>query len=259
MALQRQYTTIQLSQLHDGVCTLTFNRPHVKNAMNTTLFLEVIEALQSAASDPDICVLMLTGAGDGFTSGRDLKEPAKDYGHYTASPEYQFMRAIMAFPKPLVAAVNGLAVGLGVTLLPHCDFAYASARATFFTPFARVGLAPEFGSSVLFERRMGRTVANEMLVLGRKLTAVEAKGYGLVGEVFPDEGFEEAVRARCVAIRNATADPGLSARTLVLYKQIQRESHGDLNEVLHNEWRFLAARSASDDHRLARRLMKAKL
>ena len=171
---------------------LFFNRPRVKNAIAPATYLEIVQVLKSAEDNDDIRAVVLSGTGDYFTSGADIS--FSDTSEYKASmrdpptaPVGQFMFALMRFPKLLVAAVNGPAVGIGVTLLTHCDFCYAATSATFWTPFVRVAVVPEFCSSMLFPRIFGTPLANEMLLGARVLKVEEAKAAGLIAAVFPND------------------------------------------------------------------------
>lgn len=151
------------------------------------------------------------------------------------------MSTVIAFPKPLIAAVNGLAVGVGLTLLPHCDAVYAVPNATFFSPFTQIGVCPEFCSSVLIPRIVGPTLATEVLFFGRKLTAKEAQEARLVCAILPQEGFLEAVYAK---IRPSLAHLN-SGRSMKFFKGLTRtpEDIAFLDKVHANEMAMLDMRS----------------
>lgn len=165
------------------VRTVVINRPEKKNALTLSMYRGLTDELQKAAADPAIRVVVLTGVDGVFTSGNDLADfqNAGDLGE--DAPVFRFIQALPGFPKPLIAAVNGLAVGIGTTLLPHCDLVYASANAVFITPFSRLGVTPEAGSSLLFPLIMGLPRATEMLMLGEAFNAERAKEAGLVNDV----------------------------------------------------------------------------
>lgn len=188
----------------EGILTIMINRPKQLNSTNDWLYLEIVDALQAAKASDDVKIVVITGEGTkAFCAGADLAQgfdsfvgPLKSMRGSYHDPVGRFMSAVIAFPKPLVAAVNGVAVGVGVTMLPLCDFVYCVPHATFATPFSQLAVTPEFCSSVTFSRVMGPTVANEMLFLGRKLSAEEAKQVRLVGEILPEKDFLEAVYNR---------------------------------------------------------------
>ncbi|XP_038076462.1 enoyl-CoA delta isomerase 2-like isoform X2 [Patiria miniata] len=186
-----------------GVCTIMMNRPKKKNALNRETYEEIIKALDSSGKDDSVVFSVLTGAGDFYSGGNDLnnfmsitpdtmKQAAREGGELLQ----RFVAAFIDFPKPLVAAVNGPAVGIPVTSLALCDVVYATDRATFHTPFSSLGQSPEACSSYLFPQIMGQAKANEVLLFGRKLTAQEAYDRGLVTEVFPDATFQQEIEKK---------------------------------------------------------------
>lgn len=232
----------------DGaVCTVTFCRPEVKNAMSMRAYLETAQALARAAAAPAVHAVILTGAGDYFTSGADLSEDGAlgpNMINPVLAPVGKFMAAILHFPKFLIAAVNGPAVGIGVTLLPHCDVAYASNDATFWVPFARIAVVPEFCSSVTLPRILGPSLANEMLLMSRKLSASEARAGGLVSALFPTDRLLPEVHKRVAAM---LAQP-LAGDSLPLYKRmIRRPVVQELESVLHSEMVELGRRAVNGD------------
>jgi len=174
--------------LADGVLELTFNRPAKKNALTEAMYRALVEGLDKAESDDSIAAVLIGAKGDAFSAGNDIGDfiSAVQKGHGLAAAD--FIRKLAQFPKPVVAAVNGLAVGVGCTLLLHCDLVYASETARFSLPFVDLGLPPEAGSSLLLPRRIGRARASAMLLLAEPMDAREAKDSGLVnGLTAPDE------------------------------------------------------------------------
>jgi enoyl-CoA hydratase/carnithine racemase len=165
----------------DGpVRLLTLNRPESKNAFNRALYDAVRVALDEAAADDTVTVCVITGAGDSFSAGQDLKALA----NIKETPEEAqgfdpFTRSLAAFDKPLIAAVNGVAVGVGVTMLPHCDIVLAADTARFKLPFVALGLVPEAASSLLLPLMMGPQVAAKHLLTGDWMSAEEAVAHGL--------------------------------------------------------------------------------
>ncbi|XP_034039611.1 enoyl-CoA delta isomerase 2, mitochondrial [Thalassophryne amazonica] len=195
------YNTL-LVTTEDSITTIKLNRPGKKNAITTEMYSEIINALEQAARD-DSVLTVFTGAGDFYCSGNDLT-------NFTKIPEggvekmareagallRKYVNAYIDFPKPLVAVVNGPAVGISVTVLGLFDLVYATERATFHTPFSQLGQSPEGCSSYTFPRIMGVAKASEMLLFNKKLTAVQACDLGLVTEVFPDSSFQSEVWTR---------------------------------------------------------------
>lgn len=185
----------------DGVLTITLNRPDKKNALTQPMYAALADGLDTAAHTKTIRVVVINAEGDAFTAGNDVgdfmsvasTEPSE-------TPVWRFLNAISTFEKPIIAAVSGLAVGVGVTLLLHCDLVYAVPTATFQTPFVDLGIVPEAGSSILMPRIMGSAKAADMLLNCRRFTAEEADRAGLLTAILPAEGFQDAVRERAVAL-----------------------------------------------------------
>ena len=193
-----------------GVLTLTMNRPKKKNALTQDMYAALADNIVAAQDNPDIKVVVLTGTADSFTAGNDLADFASggdDRGTNEIPPVGRFLQAILAAEKPLMAAVNGLSIGVGVTMLLHCDLVYASPDATFQTPFVNLGLVPEAGSSLLLPRLVGTQKANDMLLLGSKIDAADAEKMGLIAGVFEAENLlaEVADRAKTLAAKAPTA------------------------------------------------------
>ncbi|XP_036374967.1 enoyl-CoA delta isomerase 2-like [Megalops cyprinoides] len=207
----------------DNITTICLNRPHRKNAFTGEMYHEVVKALELASQD-DSVITVITGSGDYYSSGNDLAnltEPSKggikEKARATNDVFRGFVRAFIDFPKPLVAVVNGPAVGVSVTLLGLFDLVYASERATFHTPFTQLGLCPEACSSYTFPKIMGVTKAKEMLLFCKKLTATEACQLGLVTEVFPENSFQTEVWTRLKAYTK------LPKNSLMVSKQLIRD------------------------------------
>jgi enoyl-CoA hydratase/carnithine racemase len=176
-------TELVRSELNGEILQISLNRPDKKNALTRDMYAALVAALEQVARDRSIKVVHLTGVGDAFTAGNDLADFVDPVALAGDPPVHQFLRALPNVEVPIVAAVNGIAVGVGVTLLLHCDFVFAAADAVFSTPFVDLGLVPEAGSSLLMPRRMGYLNAARMLMLGDKMHAQEARACGLVTEV----------------------------------------------------------------------------
>ncbi len=193
----------------DRVLRIRLHRPEKKNAITRDMYATMAAAIVQAADDSRIRVVLFEGLPGCFTAGNDLADflNAPDAG--TDSPAGRFLQAVAAFPKPLAAAVTGLAVGIGTTLLLHCDLVWACESATFQMPFVNLGLVPEFASSLLLPQLVGQRRASEMLMLGQSFDAAAARDAGLVNEVFPDEHLAEEVNER---IRRLTDQPPAALR-----------------------------------------------
>jgi enoyl-CoA hydratase/carnithine racemase len=168
------------------VRVLTLDRPEVLNAFDSALYRAAAAALDAARGDDGVHVVVLTGAGRAFSSGQDLGEMARlAAGEQVGSGFPALLDALQTFDKPLVAAVNGAAVGIGFTLLPHCDLVLVADHARFRTPFAEMGVPPEAASSVTFPERMGAQQAARVLFTNAWLSAEEAVGLGIALRAVP--------------------------------------------------------------------------
>jgi enoyl-CoA hydratase/carnithine racemase len=165
---------------------ITLNRPAKKNALTPAMYQIMASAINEAAGDFSIRAVVLTGAGSAFTGGNDISDFLETPPTGPDSPVFQFLYAIHDFPKPLVAAVHGNAVGIGTTALLHCDIVVAAPDAKFQMPFVNLGLVPEAGSSLLFPKLVGHAKASEIFLTGRSFGAEEALSMGLVNEVRED-------------------------------------------------------------------------
>lgn len=199
----------------DGIHTIGFNRVAKKNALYSAMYVALRHALEAAERNPAVAVHVFAGAPGVFTAGNDIGEFLKG-GAGLAQPTVDFLRLLPMIEKPMLAAVDGLAVGIGTTLLLHCDLAYATPRATFRTPFLDLGVVPEAGSSLLAPRRLGHHRAFELLVLGATWSAAEAERYGLVNAVVPEA--ELASRVRETALKLAAKPPAALAAARRLMK-----------------------------------------
>ncbi|MEC5159179.1 enoyl-CoA hydratase/carnithine racemase [Janthinobacterium sp. CG_23.3] len=174
----------------DGVLTIQFNRPERKNAITTTMYQAMADAINDGEQDAAVRAILIIGQPEIFTAGNDLDDFAKtarpSAGEvFEERPVFRFMRALNGASKPVVAAVSGAAVGIGTTLLMHCDLVYAADNAKFSMPFVQLGLCPEFASSLLFTQLAGYPRAAEKLMLGEAFLADEALQMGLVAKVLP--------------------------------------------------------------------------
>jgi enoyl-CoA hydratase/carnithine racemase len=214
----------------DNVMEIRFNRPEKKNALTRAMYEGVVTAFESAESDPAIRVIMLTGTGDTFTSGNDIKDFQQRAANRNTSAGSPFLTALSTLKKPLIAAVNGAAIGVGTTMLAHCDLIIAARSARFVMPFTRLGLVPEAGSSLLFPRLLGHQRASAMLLLGDALDADAALAAGFVYQVVDDA--ELMTAARAVAGRLAALPPQAIRQTKHLMRRGKPELPARINEEL---------------------------
>jgi enoyl-CoA hydratase/carnithine racemase len=181
----------------DGVQVIRFARPDKKNALTTAMYEAMNAALERAESSADVVAHVFIGSGGVFTAGNDIadfQQRAAGRGELTA-PVVKFIRTLPQIKKPVIAAVDGLAVGIGTTLLFHCDLVYATATAALLTPFLNLGLVPEAGSSLLAPQRMGYARAFELLVLGEPFTADRAVAAGIINAIVPADELEQSALA----------------------------------------------------------------
>ncbi|MFD1710160.1 enoyl-CoA hydratase [Ottowia sp. GY511] len=168
-----------------GVLTLTFNRVERKNSIHVAMYDALATAIEGAATHDAVRVVLVQGHETVFSAGNDLEDFLKNTPAGTDSPVFRFLRAIATLPKPLVAAVCGPAVGVGTTMLFHCDLVYAGDNAAFSMPFVNLGLCPEAASSLLVPQMFGYHRAAEALLLGEPFMAEAALEVGLVNRVLP--------------------------------------------------------------------------
>jgi enoyl-CoA hydratase/carnithine racemase len=162
---------------------ITLNRPDRKNALNNVMYEKFTETLEAANADPLTRCILFTGAPGAFTAGNDVKEFISDPPLADDAPVFRMLRALSANEKVLIAAVNGLAVGIGVTMLLHCDLVLAARDATFQLPFINLAIVPEAGSSMLLPRLIGHQHTMELLLLGEPIAAERALAYGWVNRL----------------------------------------------------------------------------
>ncbi len=187
------------STLNDRVLHLALDRPEKKNALTRAMYAALAGALNEAADNPKVRAVVLSGRDGVFTAGNDLGDFMMDPPTGPDSPVFRFLQAAASFPKPLFAAIEGPAIGIGTTILLHCDLAYAAPNAVFKMPFVDLGLVPEAASSLLLPRLAGAARAAEMLLFGEAFTAEAAYRVGLVNAVVPDPVAHALERAAVLA------------------------------------------------------------
>lgn len=183
----------------DRIARIELARPEKKNALTAEMYLQLADALAAADADPQARAILLHGSRDCFTAGNDLADFLKRPPSGESSPTWRFFKTLPSLSKPIVAAVAGPAIGIGTTLLLHCDFVYAASTARFQLPFVPLGIVPEFGSTYLLPLLAGYQRAAELLLLGQPFTAEKAREAGIVTEVLAPESLmakaEETARA----------------------------------------------------------------
>jgi enoyl-CoA hydratase/carnithine racemase len=173
---------------HAGsILRIQLNRPKRRNAMTSAMYVALAGSLNEAANDENTRVVLWHGAGESFCAGNDIEDFLKNPPGPGESPQAQLMKALIEFDKPLIAAVEGAAIGGGTTMLLHCDFVYAGESAKFQMPFINLALVPEFGSSSIVPARIGHLRAAELILLGSPYEARRALELGLVTQVVPDQ------------------------------------------------------------------------
>ena len=226
-----------LTHTEAGVMTITLNRVDKKNALTVAMYAAIADALASATADAAVRVVVLQGHPTVFCAGNDIGDfvagpPADATGE---TPVYRFLRGIASFPKPLVAAVCGPAVGVGTTMLFHCDLVYAGDNAAFAMPFVNLGLCPEAASSLLVPQMLGYHRAAEALLLGEPFMAEAALEVGLVNRIVPP--MEASVLAQAQA-RKLAAKPLVS---LMETKRLMKKGQAALvNQQMNDEGAIFA-------------------
>jgi enoyl-CoA hydratase/carnithine racemase len=231
----------------NGVLTIEIARPEKKNALTVAMYQAMADALRAAADDGAVRAVLITGQPGIFTSGNDIEDfmarpPGQGGSDAAESPVFLFMRALLECDKPVVVAVTGAAIGIGTTLLLHCDFVYVSDEARLAMPFVGLGLVPEFASSLLVPRLMGDRRAAEKLLLGDPFTAEQAVDCGIASAVLP--AGEVVNHARRVAERFNALPPGAVREA----KRLMREPHrAEILRTIAAEGKLFTARLRSPE------------
>jgi enoyl-CoA hydratase/carnithine racemase len=223
-------TDVSVAQT-DAVQILRLTRPDKKNALTRPMYKALCDAIEAGDTDSNIAAHVLIGSGGMFTAGNDIKDflAAGSGAGNEVNAVLRFIRLLPLIKKPLIAAVEGIAIGIGTTLLFHCDLVYATPDATFATPFLDLGLVPEAGSSLLMPRLMGQHRAFEMLVLGDVFTAERAREAGFVNAIIPPADLEQtALRAG----RRLAAKP---PEALMLARKMLRATTAEISTRINEE------------------------
>ncbi len=210
-----------VTERSDSVLRIQLNRPASKNAMTSAMYITLADLFNTAAQDDQIRVVLWHGAGDSFCAGNDVGDFLKNPPGRGESPQALLMKALINFDKPIVAAVQGAAIGGGTTMLTHCDFVYAGENARFQMPFVNLALVPEFGSSCTVPARVGYLRAAELILTGQFFDARRAAELGLVTRVVPDQKL--LATATETTQKLAEKPPGALRACKRLMKQSTRE------------------------------------
>ncbi|GAA0685278.1 enoyl-CoA hydratase-related protein [Marinobacterium maritimum] len=234
--------------IHDNtLLEIRLSRPGKKNALTLDMYSGLIEQLDAAAASEEINVVMLSGAGDSFCAGNDIADfLAGGDNPDSLSDVVRFLHTLVDFPKPLLAAVQGDAVGIGTTMLLHCDLVIAADDLRCYLPFTRLGLVPEGGSSLLLPGVLGQRKTFELLIEGNPFDAQCAQDAGIVNQIVPREQLEQT------ALKRAHALSQLPTEALKLSKQLVRDLQREqLHTVIDQEAKLFAERLASSEARVA--------
>lgn len=226
----------------NGVQTIEIARPEKKNALTRAMYQEMADALVAANEDASVRAVLIQGQPSIFTSGNDIEDFMSSPPRDEDAPVFQFMRAMIGCEKPLVAAVNGAAIGIGTTLLLHCDFVYVADDARLAMPFVSLGLVPEFGSSLIVPSLMGPRRAAEKLLLGDPFTGEQAVECGIANAVLP--AGEVVNQARRVAERFNKLAPSAVRESKKLMRRVSQEQ---LMETIRVEAEVFGARLRSPE------------
>lgn len=218
------------TEVRDRIARIQLNRLDKKNALTADMYQAMADALRAADADPQVRVVLIHGSAECFCAGNDLKDFLEKPPHGDDSPVFQFLLAISSAAKPIVAAVGGPAVGIGTTMLLHCDLVYAAGDARFQLPFVPLGITPEAASSLLLPMSAGYQRAAELLLLGQPFDAAKAHAAGFITEVVDKSALLE--RATSAAAQLAALPP----TSVRLTKSLMRRCHAQaVQEHMHLE------------------------
>jgi enoyl-CoA hydratase/carnithine racemase len=226
----------------NGVATVEIARPEKKNAITQAMYQQMADAIDAAAADNAVRAVLITGQPGIFTSGNDIEDFMQRPPGNLESPAFAFMKALMGCDKPVIAAVTGAAIGIGTTLLLHCDFVYVSDEARLAMPFVSLGLVPEFASSLIVPQLMGNARAAEKILLGDPFTGADAVECGIANAVLP--AGEVVNHARRIAERFNALPPGAVRETKKLLRRGRAQAAA---ETIGVEGKVFAARLQSPE------------
>jgi enoyl-CoA hydratase/carnithine racemase len=229
----------------DGIRIVRMNRADKKNALTQPMYAEMTRALREAETNDAIRCVVLAGGPGAFCAGSDISDFQKRAEGGLKPITVDFLHALVRNPKPLLAAVDGLAIGIGTTMLLHCDYVVATSAATFATPFTKLGLIPEAASSLLGPMRMGHARAFALLVMGRAMSADDAKAAGLVNAVVDPLALDSTV------LQAAREVAALPAGAVALARKLMRGNLDDLARRVDTEATYFKERLQSEEARTA--------
>ena len=216
-----------------GVLSICFNRPHKKNAITAAMYQALADAIKEGEADPAVRVMLFAGSTEVFTAGNDLEDFRDHPPQGENSPVFRFLYAIAHAKKPLIAAVAGPAVGIGTTMLLHCEAVYAGDNAKFVLPFAALGLCPEAASSLLLPAIAGYQRAAEKLLFGEPFGAEEAREMGIVNQVLPAAELLAHAQARAKKLAQMPASSVRVTKALMRGAQIKAVEAQSAEELAH--------------------------
>lgn len=231
------------SEIQDGILHIILNRPEKKNALTSAMYEAMVKILQEGEADDSVRVIILRGNGDSFTAGNDIEDfVQKPWKGQAVPPAEQFIRAVAFAEKPIIAAVHGLAVGIGTTILLHCDLVYAAEDTRFMMPFVNLGIIPEAGSTLLLPNLVGQRRAAELTLLATPFSAQRAYELGIVNRVVPPDQLLSSV----ITVAQALSEKPASAVRLA--KQMMKQPlKADLDRVIREEVLAIAGRLDSPE------------
>lgn len=235
------------SELKDDVLRITINRPEKKNALTGAMYHALADAVEQGEANPDVRVLLLDGNGDSFTAGNDLEDfMANPWKQDTYPPAVRFITTVVHARKPIVAAVHGSAVGVGVTILLHCDLVYAADNAKLMMPFVNLGIVPEAASTVILPSLIGHQRAAELLMLGMPISAQRAYELGMVNGVVPMDALMSTAMNAARMLAEKPAAALLATKALM-----KKAGTAEMERALREEVEVIAERLGSPETREA--------
>lgn len=236
-----------VTELTENVLRITINRPEKKNALTLAMYNAMAEAVEQGEGNPEVRVMLLHGNGDSFTAGNDLQDfMANPWTGKDVPPAVRFMLAVAHAKKPVIAAVHGSTVGIGVTILLHCDLVYAADNAKLVMPFVNLGIIPEAGSTFMVPALMGHQRAAELLMLGAPMNAQRAYELGLVNAVVPPDMLLESAMGAAQMLAEKPAAAVRATKELM-----KKPAAAEVDRVIKEELEVLAERLKSPECREA--------
>jgi enoyl-CoA hydratase/carnithine racemase len=234
------------TEVDAGILILTLSRPEKKNALTGAMYEALSNAMDRAEADPSVKVVLFQGDSDSFTAGNDLADFTAQSGNNSKaeSPAFRFIKSLGKASKPLIAAVQGNAVGIGTTMLLHCDLVYLAEGARLITPFVNLALVPEAASSWLLPLRIGHARAYQMFALGEPMDAPAAVASGLANAVLPADELRQKAKAAAVKLTNKPAGSLGSTKRLMRDLGRIREQMNDESELFMTRLKSAEAREA---------------